>query len=133
MYNVQCTKPRAIHCPLSIVHYELSISIRSFAAHSGGLAQLARAPALQAGGQRFESVILHSRGRMSGVCRPPRGSIIDMLGKKRKARLANQVDKGMRILDDDFTSTAESIRDDGRNRPPRRNFKISLYRYDEIS
>ena len=29
-----------------------------FASH-GGLAQLARAPALQAGGQRFESVILH--------------------------------------------------------------------------
>ena len=27
----------------------------------GGLAQLARAPALHAGGQRFESVILHSR------------------------------------------------------------------------
>ena len=27
--------------------------------HRGGLAQLARAPALQAGGQRFESVILH--------------------------------------------------------------------------
>ena len=27
----------------------------------GGLAQLARAPALQAGGQRFESVILHYR------------------------------------------------------------------------
>ena len=26
---------------------------------SGGLAQLARAPALHAGGQRFESVILH--------------------------------------------------------------------------
>ena len=26
---------------------------------NGGLAQLARAPALQAGGQRFESVILH--------------------------------------------------------------------------
>ena len=26
----------------------------------GGLAQLARAPALQAGGQRFESVILHA-------------------------------------------------------------------------
>ena len=25
----------------------------------GGIAQLARAPALQAGGQRFESVILH--------------------------------------------------------------------------
>ena len=28
----------------------------------GGLAQLARAPALQAGGQRFESVILHVSG-----------------------------------------------------------------------
>ena len=28
----------------------------------GGLAQLARAPALQAGGQRFESVILHLSG-----------------------------------------------------------------------
>ena len=28
----------------------------------GGLAQLARAPALQAGGQRFESVILHCPG-----------------------------------------------------------------------
>ena len=28
-------------------------------ARFGGLAQLARAPALQAGGQRFESVILH--------------------------------------------------------------------------
>ena len=27
--------------------------------YDGGLAQLARAPALQAGGQRFESVILH--------------------------------------------------------------------------
>ena len=30
---------------------------------SGGLAQLARAPALQAGGQRFESVILHESGQ----------------------------------------------------------------------
>ena len=30
------------------------------AAKNGGLAQLARAPALHAGGQRFESVILHS-------------------------------------------------------------------------
>ena len=28
--------------------------------YHGGLAQLARAPALQAGGQRFESVILHT-------------------------------------------------------------------------
>ena len=32
---------------------------------AGGLAQLARAPALQAGGQRFESVILHFVGLLS--------------------------------------------------------------------
>ena len=31
------------------------------AAKNGGLAQLARAPALHAGGQRFESVILHKQ------------------------------------------------------------------------
>ena len=30
----------------------------------GGLAQLARAPALHAGGQRFESVILHSKSEI---------------------------------------------------------------------
>ena len=35
----------------------------------GGLAQLARAPALQAGGQRFESVILHSdREAIESLC-----------------------------------------------------------------
>ena len=33
---------------------------------TGGLAQLARAPALHAGGQRFESVILHRKGTKSG-------------------------------------------------------------------
>ena len=37
-----------LHSSLLILHY------------NGGLAQLARAPALQAGGQRFESVILHT-------------------------------------------------------------------------
>ena len=31
----------------------------------GGLAQLARAPALHAGGQRFESVILHNKRSMT--------------------------------------------------------------------
>ena len=40
------TAPRRCSSPVSLVV-------------SGGLAQLARAPALQAGGQRFESVILH--------------------------------------------------------------------------
>ena len=33
--------------------------LRGTTEETGGLAQLARAPALQAGGQRFESVILH--------------------------------------------------------------------------
>ena len=35
--------------------------ISHFSFQFGGLAQLARAPALHAGGQRFESVILHAR------------------------------------------------------------------------
>ena len=40
----------------------------TFQFSSGGLAQLARAPALQAGGQRFESVILHKgENRMDAV------------------------------------------------------------------
>ena len=39
-----------------ISHFSLLISDMF---RFGGLAQLARAPALQAGGQRFESVILH--------------------------------------------------------------------------
>ena len=44
----------------SLLHYkkiEKSIFL-------GGLAQLARAPALHAGGQRFESVILHSKSEI---------------------------------------------------------------------
>ena len=39
-----------------IMHYALIIMNY----YLGGLAQLARAPALHAGGQRFESVILHT-------------------------------------------------------------------------
>ena len=46
--------------------------LADFSIDSGGLAQLARAPALQAGGQRFESVILHSE------------KDIDMMGSKLK-------------------------------------------------
>ena len=38
---------------------EMCIRDSFFTSRFGGLAQLARAPALQAGGQRFESVILH--------------------------------------------------------------------------
>ena len=37
-------------------------SIHALTQDHGGLAQLARAPALQAGGHRFESDILHSKG-----------------------------------------------------------------------
>ena len=53
----------------------------------GGLAQLARAPALQAGGQRFESVILHSvcenadRRSQSAIIRDGR-EIFDILTHK---------------------------------------------------
>ena len=57
----------------------------------GGLAQLARAPALQAGGQRFESVILHIWDRRPGVARSYREifavmflTFYDMLHKKYK-------------------------------------------------
>ena len=42
--------PDILHCSFDF-GYSLMVK--------GGLAQLARAPALQAGGQRFESVILH--------------------------------------------------------------------------
>ena len=54
----------------------------------GGLAQLARAPALQAGGQRFESVILHSvcenadRRSQSAIIRNGR-EIFDILTHKQ--------------------------------------------------
>ena len=53
----------------------------------GGLAQLARAPPLQAGGQRFESVILHSvcenadRRSQSAIIRNGR-EIFDILTHK---------------------------------------------------
>ena len=58
----------------------------------GGLAQLARAPALQAGGQRFESVILHDfvRKRIDAVNPsldtvgfPKRKEIFDILTQAR--------------------------------------------------
>ena len=47
---------------------------------AGGLAQLARAPALQAGGQRFESVILHTEAQTR------REKVIDMMEQKRRER-----------------------------------------------
>ena len=49
-----------------IVNYQFSIINSPF----GGLAQLARAPALQAGGQRFESVILHLSGAVHWALSP---------------------------------------------------------------
>lgn len=47
----------------------------------GGLAQLARAPALQAGGQRFESVILHPPRRT--VCAHDVETIFEMMTQAR--------------------------------------------------
>jgi hypothetical protein len=49
---------------------------------SGGLAQLARAPALQAGGRRFDSDILHQAAAVSGTvlykrCDPSESRRID--------------------------------------------------------
>ena len=41
---------------------QVCLGLRKSFVLEGGLAQLARAPALQAGGQRFESVILHDIG-----------------------------------------------------------------------
>ena len=48
-----------------IIEWKQSVIQTSINQHSliGGLAQLARAPALHAGGQRFESVILHHTHR----------------------------------------------------------------------
>ena len=51
------TSPKMMQIKRSVImHYALIIMNY----YLGGLAQLARAPALQAGGQRFESVILHT-------------------------------------------------------------------------
>ena len=41
------------------MRYISALILRSRSSSKGGLAQLARAPALHAGGQRFDSVILH--------------------------------------------------------------------------
>ena len=51
----------------------------------GGLAQLARAPALQAGGQRFESVILHSVTTLPGVS-DKKGAHGHIGSKKQRAK-----------------------------------------------
>ena len=50
----------------------------------GGLAQLARAPALQAGGQRFESVILHTAEAVLNICR--RRKLFDILKQRKKVK-----------------------------------------------
>ena len=62
----------------------------------GGLAQLARAPALQAGGQRFESVILHIfPARPSGGLRGK--SIFDLLAHKTVVKTKVKKIKAIRI------------------------------------
>ena len=53
----------------------------------GGLAQLARAPALQAGGQRFESVILHiGVWYVAMPSQPSSRAIFDILKAKAKCK-----------------------------------------------
>ena len=61
--------------------------------YSGGLAQLARAPALQAGGRRFESVILHPG---TDECR----EVFDMLGQARRRRKKRKNKEGPCEWDD---------------------------------
>ena len=48
-----------LHIGVANVQSKFNFDTFSMISQTGGLAQLARAPALQAGGQRFESVILH--------------------------------------------------------------------------
>jgi hypothetical protein len=55
----------------------------------GGLAQLARAPALQAGGRRFDSDILHGR------IRDWKQVLIERINKKRESR---ELEEFMRSL-----------------------------------
>ena len=71
--------------------WQFAICNWQLAIECGGLAQLARAPALQAGGQRFESVILHFRNKRMGEADPSRDTvaamfrtIYDMLHKNSK-------------------------------------------------
>ena len=64
---------------LFIVH----CSFGAVGASCGGLAQLARAPALQAGGQRFESVILHQKRLSLTLALALSHEIFDMLGKTK--------------------------------------------------
>ena len=55
----------------------------------GGLAQLARAPALQAGGQRFESVILHYSVEGRGL-RAER-LLVKSLNAQRRTLIKNEI------------------------------------------
>ena len=75
----------ARQCVPGMVRPAWDYSSDYFAFPLGGLAQLARAPALQAGGQRFESVILHLMGAApDGAVIPV--SIFDMLYKQDCSR-----------------------------------------------
>ena len=74
---------------------ETSTEVKRRATFHGGLAQLARAPALQAGGQRFESVILHES--LFGI------EIFDILTHKtvvlnQKIRYFTSEDQSLRVL-----------------------------------
>ena len=54
----------SIAAVLKTVDCNRSVGSNPTSSANGELAQLARAPALHAGGQRFESVILHNNARV---------------------------------------------------------------------
>ena len=81
--------------PFTLRDIPCTFRSRPYPSYEGGLAQLARASALQAEGQRFESVILHHRRARRaethrGAPPPPGGvrsartkSVIDMLEQEK--------------------------------------------------
>ena len=60
--DLHSEKKRTVKCYL---FFDNSKNSCIFAVRNGGIAQLARAPALQAGGRRFDSDYLHKAIRIS--------------------------------------------------------------------
>ena len=89
----------------------------------GGLAQLARAPALQAGGQRFESVILHLVIPSARAGDEKRSTLTYWKFKRAKGRTLNesrcrQKTQNLTITQEQFTSLVAAV-ERGRTRKPK--------------
>ena len=69
---LQRVQHESVESRVRVVKEREGLALRSFG-EEGGLAQLARAPALQAGGHRFESDILHKEGLGSQDLRQRKG------------------------------------------------------------